>query len=36
MKIVGELIRQRIEENAIKVQNQAEYIERYDRHTRRY
>ena len=36
MQIVGELIRQCIEENTIKVQNQAEYLERYDRHTRRY
>ena len=36
MQIVGELIRQCIEENTIKVQNQAEYLERYDRHTHRY
>lgn len=36
MEVVGELIRQCIEENTIKVQNQAEYMERYDRHTRRY
>lgn len=36
MEIVGELIRQCIEENTIKVQNQAEYLERYDRHIRRY
>ena len=36
MEIVGELIRQCIEENTIKVQNQAEYLERYERHTRRY
>ena len=36
MQIVGELIRQCIEENTIKVQNQAEYLERYERHTRRY
>ncbi len=36
MQIVGELIRQCIEENTIKVQNQAEYMERYERHTRRY
>ena len=36
MQIVGELIRQCIEENTIKVQNQTEYLERYDRHTRRY
>ena len=36
MEIVGELIRQCIEENTIKVQNQTEYLERYDRHTRRY
>ena len=33
---MGELIRQCIEENTIKVQNQAEYLERYERHTRRY
>lgn len=36
MEIVGELIRQCIEENTIKVQNQAEYLERYERHTHRY
>ena len=36
MEIVGELIRQCIEENTIKVQNQEEYMERYERHTRRY
>ena len=36
MQIVGELIRQCIEENTIKVQNQAEYLERYEHHTRRY
>lgn len=36
MEIVGELIRQCIEENTIKVQNQAGYLERYERHTRRY
>jgi len=36
MEIVGELIRQCIEENTIKVQNQAEYMERYERHARRY
>ena len=35
-EIVGELIRQCIEENTIKVQNQTEYMERYERHTRRY
>ena len=35
-EIVGELIRQCIEENTIKVQNQEEYMERYERHTRRY
>lgn len=36
MEVVGELIRQCIEENSIKAQNQAEYLERYDRLTRRY
>ena len=36
MEIVSELIRQCIEENTVKVQNQAEYLERYERHTRRY
>ena len=36
MEIVSELIRQCIEENTIKVQNQAEYLERYERHTHRY
>lgn len=36
MQIVGEIIRQCIEENTIKVQNQTKYLERYDRHTRRY
>ena len=36
MEIVSELIRQCVEENSIKAQNQAEYMERYDRHTRRY
>ena len=36
MEIVGQLIRQCIEENTIKVQNQEEYMERYERHTRRY
>lgn len=36
MEIISELIRQCIEENTIKVQNQTEYLERYERHTRRY
>ena len=36
MEIISELIRQCIEENTIKVQNQSEYMERYERHTRRY
>ena len=36
IQIVGELIRQCIEENTIKVQNHTEYLERYDCHTRRY
>ena len=36
MEIISELIRQCIEENTIKVQNQTEYLERYDRHTQRY
>lgn len=36
MEIVSELIRQCIEENTIKIQNQAEYLDRYERHTRRY
>ena len=36
MEVVGELIRRCIEENTIKVQNQAEYLERYDRQTHRY
>ena len=36
MEIVGELIRQCIEENTIKIQNQAEYMERYEHHTHRY
>jgi len=36
MEIVGELIRQCIEENTIKAQNQEEYMERYERHARRY
>lgn len=36
MEIVGELIRQCIEENTVKVQNQAEYLERYECYTRRY
>lgn len=36
MEIVGELIRQCIEENTLKVQSQAEYLELYERHTRRY
>lgn len=36
MEIVGELIRQCIEENTLKVQSQAEYLERYESHTRRY
>ena len=36
MEIVGELIRQCVEENSIKVQNQAEYMDRYERLTIRY
>lgn len=36
MEILSELIRQCIEENTIKVQNQAEYVDRYERHIRRY
>ena len=36
MESISELIRQCIEENSTKVQNQAEYLERYERHTRRY
>lgn len=36
MEIISELIRQCIEENTVKVQNQTEYLERYDRHTQRY
>lgn len=36
IEIVGKLILQCIEENTIKVQNQTEYLEQYDRHIRRY
>ena len=36
MEIASELIRRCIEENTIKVQNQTEYMERYERHTHRY
>ena len=36
MEIISELIRQCIEENTVKVQNQTEYLERYERHTQRY
>ena len=36
MEIVSELIRQCIEENTVKAQNQAEYMERYQRHALRY
>ncbi len=36
MAVVSELIRHFIEENSSKVQNQAEYLERYNRHIQRY
>lgn len=36
MEIVAELIKQCIEENSIKAQSQKEYLDRYERHTRRY
>ena len=36
MEITAELIRRCVDENTIKVQNQAEYFERYERHTARY
>lgn len=36
MDILSEVIRRCVEENTVKVQNQAEYYERYDRHARKY
>ena len=36
MDILSEVIRRCVEENTVKVQNQAEYYERYDRHTKKY
>ncbi len=36
MDILGEIIRRCVEENSTKIQNQAEYFERYDRHATRY
>ena len=36
MEITAELIRRCVDENTFKVQNQAEYFERYERHTARY
>ncbi len=36
MDILGDVIRRCVEENTVKVQNQAEYYERYDRHTKKY
>ena len=36
MEITAELIRRCVDENTFKVQNQAEYFERYERHAARY
>ena len=36
MEITAELIRRCVDENTFKIQNQAEYFERYERHTARY
>lgn len=36
MEITAELIRRCEDENTVKIQNQAEYFERYERHTARY
>lgn len=36
MDILSEVIRHCVEENTVKVQNQAEYYERYDRHAQKY
>ena len=36
MDILSEVIRRCVEENTVKVQNQAEYYERYDRHAQKY
>ena len=36
MEITAEIIRRCVDENTFKVQNQAEYFERYERHTARY
>ncbi len=36
MDILSEVIRRCVEENTVKVQNQAEYYERYDRHAKKY
>ena len=36
MEMTAELIRRCVDENTLKVQNQAEYFERYERHTARY
>jgi hypothetical protein len=36
MELTAELIRRCIEENALKVQNQTEYLQRYERHIQRY
>ncbi len=36
MDILSEVIRHCVEENTVKVQNQAEYYERYDRHAKKY
>jgi DNA invertase Pin-like site-specific DNA recombinase len=36
MSVVAELIRQCVDENSTKMQSQAEYLERYERHTGRY
>lgn len=36
MDILSEVIRRSVEENTVKVQDQAEYYERYERHTKKY
>lgn len=36
MELTAELIRRCIEENTLKVQNQSEYLQRYERHIQRY
>lgn len=36
MEMAAELVRRCIEENSLKVQDQTEYLQRYDRHVQRY